>query len=167
MNSPKVELHCKLISKLHCPIEGIDCSRYIATIGPRYSTFDCPGALTKVELHTLILEVNRGDVEATSKAVVFVSTESFGMWHNRARAKLCRHFKNHPPTEEEKKRMVDVIIDRLISGKFSEQFKDQLAMAIRFAPNRMTEAASVAFVSPKDYVRRYGAWIQNALSSLG
>jgi hypothetical protein len=61
--------------------------------------------------------------------------------------------------------MVDAIENRLIHGRFYEQFKDQLSMAIRFAPERMTEAAAVASESDKDYIRRYGAWIHHKLDS--
>jgi hypothetical protein len=61
--------------------------------------------------------------------------------------------------------MVDAIVTRLIDGRFYEQFKDQLSMAIRFAPDRMAEAAAVAARSDKDYIRRYAAWVRHALDS--
>lgn len=123
--------------------------------------------LTKSELHTLIEDVKRGDPDATNRATIFVASESFGMWHNRARAKLCRYFKNHPPSDAECNRMVDVIANRLFDGRFSEQFTDQLSMAIRFAPDRLAEAASVAARSEKVYIRRYSDWVRNALNSSG
>ncbi|WP_145304521.1 hypothetical protein [Crateriforma conspicua] len=122
-------------------------------------------SLTKTELHSLVAAVKLGDLEATSRAVEFVAAESFGMWHNRARAKLCRYFKNHPPTDDQSKRMVDAIIDRLIDGRFSEQFKDQLSMAIRFSPARMAEAATVASASDRNYIRRYADWVRQTLDS--
>ena len=121
--------------------------------------------LTKSELHTLIDDVKRGDPDATSRATIFVASESFGMWHNRARAKLCRYFKNHPPSNDECKRMVDAIANRLTDGRFSEQFKDQLSMAIRFAPDRMADTASVASRSPKAYISRYASWVRLVLNS--
>ncbi|MCC9603788.1 hypothetical protein LOC67_24825 [Stieleria sp. JC731] len=99
------------------------------------------------------------------RAVTFVAAESFGLWHNRARAKLCRYFKNHPPPDGQCRSMVDAIVNRLIEGRFYEQFKDQLSMAMRFAPDRMAETAAVASRSDKDYIRRYGAWVRHALDS--
>lgn len=93
--------------------------------------------LSKQDLQLLIGEVKRGDREATSRAIDFLIVESFGLWHNRARAKLCRHFKNHPPVRVEQERIVDAIVGRLLDGRFSEQFKDQLAMAIRLSPDRL------------------------------
>ncbi|QDT07757.1 hypothetical protein K227x_61850 [Rubripirellula lacrimiformis] len=122
-------------------------------------------ALTSSELRSLVNEVKLGDPDATSRATVFVASESFGLWHNRARAKLCRYFKNHPPTDGECKRMVDAIVNRLLDGRFSEQFKDQLSMAIRFDADRLADAAKTAACSDKDYVRRYAAWISNVLDS--
>ena len=122
-------------------------------------------SLTKSELHSLIAEVKLGDADAQARAVAFVTAESFGMWHNRARAKLCRYFKNHPPTESHCTSMVDAIERRLIDGRFYEQFKDQLSMAIRFAPDRMAVAAAVGSRSDKDYIRRYSAWTFHAIDS--
>lgn len=122
-------------------------------------------SLTKMELHQLVNEVHQQNRDAISRAVEFVCAESLGLWHNRARAKLCRHFKNHPPSNEERKRMVEAICSRLVQGHFYEQFKDQLSMAIRFAPDRMTDAAAEAAQSDKDYVRRYASWVVHALNS--
>ena len=122
-------------------------------------------SLTKPELHLLIDEVKCGDADAVARAVEFVTAESFGMWHNRARAKLCRYFKNHPPSDDKCRSLVDAIESRLIEGRFYEQFKDQLAMAIRFDPDRMAEAAAVASRSERAYVRRYADWLGRALDS--
>lgn len=122
-------------------------------------------SLTKPELHSLIDDVKRGDADAISRAIAFVAAESFGIWHNRARAKLCRHFKNYPPSDGERERMVDAIVNRLIDGQFSEQFKDQLSMAIRYDPDRLSDASNVASTSDREYIRRYADWVQHVLDS--
>ena len=122
-------------------------------------------SLLKSDLNALIADVKRGDTEAISQAVIFVSCESFGLGHNRARAKLCRYFKNHPPSSSECDRMVEVIVNRLLTGEFSQQFKDQLSMAIRFSPERLQRAASLALNSERDYIRRYGSWVKHVLAS--
>ena len=122
-------------------------------------------SFTKADLRSLIDDVKQGDADAISRAVVFVTAESLGMWHNRARAKLCRYFKNHPPSDGECEQMVGAIIHRLIEGRFSEQFKDQLSMAIRFDPQRLADAADVASGSDRSYVRRYGNWVRHVLES--
>ncbi|WP_233148597.1 hypothetical protein [Rhodopirellula sp. MGV] len=117
--------------------------------------------MTKANLHSLINEVKLGQPDAIRRAAEFVAAESFGMWHNRARAKLCRYFKNHPPPAEECDRMVNAIASRLIEGRFSEQFKDQLSMAIRLSPDRMANALPLAESSDREYVRRYASWLRN------
>ena len=61
--------------------------------------------------------------------------------------------------------MVDVIVNRLINGHFSEQFSDQLSMAIRFAPDQLANAAAVASKSEKEYIRRYANRVLQVLDS--
>ena len=100
--------------------------------------------ITAIELHDLIDATKAGDPDAIKRSVQFITVESFGYWHNRARAKLCRHFKNHPPSQQQCARMVGAICGRLTTGNFYEQFKDQLSMAIRFNRGRMEEAANIA-----------------------
>ena len=121
--------------------------------------------LTKGELHDLIDATKAGDSDAVKQSVAFVTVESFGYWHNRARAKLCRHFKNHPPSPNQCARMVGAICGRLTSGKFYEQFKDQLSMAIRFDRDSMQKAANVALTSDREYIVRYGNRVLHAIQS--
>lgn len=122
-------------------------------------------SLTKCDLHQLIENVQSGSCDATSRAVLFVTCESFGLWHNRARAKLCRYFKNNPPSVTECSQMIDAIIQRLLEGRFSEQFIDQLSMAIRLDPKRMYIAAVAASHSEKAYVCRYADRIIHLLNT--
>ena len=122
-------------------------------------------ALSKTDLETMIAGVKRVDEDEIARAIVFFRAESFGYWHNRARAKLCRHFKNHPPSPAAQNEMIDAIISRLVDGRFYEQFKDQLRMAIRFSPSQMRDAAQIAANSSREYVRRYADWVEHTLDS--
>ena len=61
--------------------------------------------------------------------------------------------------------MVDAIVYRLIDGRFTEQFSDQLSMAIRFAPDQLANAAAVASQSEKEYIRRYANGVLQVLDS--
>ena len=122
--------------------------------------------LTKGQLRDLIADTKAGCPDAILQAVAFVSFESFGLWHNRARANFCRHFKNHRPAPDLCEHMVDVICGRLISGKFYEQFWEQLSMAIRFDVGRMVETAKIAGDSDRDYIRRYGVRVLHAIDSI-
>ena len=122
--------------------------------------------LSKGELHDLIAATKAGDPDAIKHSVAFVTVESFGYWHNRARAKLCRHFKNHPPSPKQCDRLVDAICRRLISGNFHEQFKDQLSMAIRFNRDRMEKCGNIALKSDREHVVRYGHRVLHAIRSI-
>ena len=122
--------------------------------------------LTKGQLHDLIDDAKAGDSDAIKQAIAFILVESFGYWHNRARAKLCRHFKNHPPSPKQCDRLVDAICGRLISGNFYEQFKDQLSMAIRFNRDRMEKCGNIALKSDREYVVRYGHRVLHAIRSI-
>lgn len=76
-------------------------------------------SLTKAGLQTLIGDVKRRFPDATSQATIFMASERFGLWHNRARAKLCRYYKNHPPAASECVTKIDAIINHLIDGDCS------------------------------------------------
>lgn len=119
---------------------------------------------SKSELDRLIREFKAGDRAAEFECINFVLGESFGVWHGRARAKICRNLKNHAPDAGLSARLVEKVIWRLENGEFSEQFKDQLTMAIRFAPDRMLKAATLLLDDKKDYVRRYANWVCSAIA---
>ncbi len=122
---------------------------------------------TKLELDSLISRLKEGDQDAEYECVAFVLAESFGIWHGRARAKICRFLKNHPPDATLRSKLVERIIERLEAGNFGEQFKDQLKMAIRFSPDEMLLAAHRSGQSEKEHVRRYAAWIRNRIDNVG
>ena len=120
---------------------------------------------TKPELESLISRLKHGDRDAEYECVNFFLAESLGIWHGRARAKICRNLKNHHPDATLRLKLVEKIISRLKTGNFSEQFKDQLTMAIRFSPDKMLETAHRLRDSEKEYVRRYAAWVCNAIDN--
>ena len=103
--------------------------------------------------------VRAGEPEAIEAAVAFVCRESRGHWHGRARAKLCRRFKHVALTVTQRDRVVTAVLERLLTGNFSEQFRDQLRTAFVFAPERARAAARAAAADPREYVRRLAAWV--------
>lgn len=117
--------------------------------------------LSKNDLHKIIAKVKCGDRPSIAKSIDFIEADSLGLWHNRARAKLCRHFKNKPPNQEQVNRLIEKIEQRLITGNFHEQFKDQLGMAVCFAPSRLKQAAENAIQNDKRYIRKYAKWVLN------
>lgn len=88
----------------------------------------------------------------------FVLSETHGHWHNRARAMMCRRLKHCPLTPMQQTQLVASITGRLENGVFTEQFKDQLRLALHLDPAKTREACRRALTSPKPYVRRYAEW---------
>lgn len=115
--------------------------------------------LEKSNLQSLIEKLKSGDSLAITPAVNFFVDESRGIWHCRARAKICRYLKNAELAEETKDLLTATVVRRLTTGNFSEQFKDQLSMAIRFRPEHLNDVAIGLLDSNRDYVKRYASWI--------
>lgn len=116
-------------------------------------------ALTKVQLHALADQLLRADVGAIEQSVGFVEAETFGNWHGRARAMMARRLKHCPLTPHQQVRLVDAILRRLATGRFSEQFKDQLRLALHLDPAGTFALARSCESSPKAHIRRYAAWL--------
>ena len=123
-----------------------------------------PSEYDKQDLDVLIAWVQRDDAHAISEAVAFTLAESRGIWHGRARAKICRNLKGRNIDPRLREALVQTICNRLVTGKFSQQFKDQLTMALRFRPAQMQQCAQEALESPKWYVRRYARWVLDKLA---
>ena len=122
-------------------------------------------SLAKADLHLLIDDVKRGDAGAISRTLPLSPLKASVFGTIALCAKLCRHFKNHPPPQSDCDRMVAAITKRLVTGQFSQQFRDQLSMAIRLSPDRLDHAASVAANSDRDYIRRYAGWVRHVLET--
>jgi hypothetical protein len=124
-------------------------------------------AYGKQDLDDLIEAVQRNEAGAIKEAVAFFLAESRGLWHGRARAKICRNFKNRGLSQDVQSVLVEAICQRLTSGRFSQQFKDQLTMAIRFRPDEMHRSATHALASKKYHVRKYAKWVLQKLDRVG
>jgi hypothetical protein len=75
-------------------------------------------------------------VEALVICVENDSTEDKG--NGRRRAKVCRRLKHVEMTIEQKERCLTVILRRLAAGNFSQNFKDELGLAVHLN-SAMTE----------------------------
>ena len=115
--------------------------------------------MSKGDLLQLAREMQPGAVDAVEKAVRFVCADTEGLWHGRARAKMCRHLKHLELPRSHRDRLVTVILDRLASGHFSEQFRDQLRLAMQLDKRKSFSVAKSALASDRDYVRRYARWM--------
>jgi hypothetical protein len=99
------------------------------------------------------------DADAVAQCILFIEAETLGLWHGRARAMMSRRLKHRRLTTEQRDRLLNAITRRLLSGRFSEQFKDQLRLALYLDADRVYQAAEQGLHQPAEHVRRYAAWI--------
>lgn len=111
-----------------------------------------------MELHALADELLSCDPVVVQRCVDFVAAETQGLWHGRARAMMCRRLKHCPLGRSHRTALVATITGRLESGAFSEQFKDQLRLALHLDRDRTMEACRKCLASDKAFVRRYAQW---------
>ena len=116
-------------------------------------------SLDKGELHDLCDRLLTCDSAAIDECIAFLEAETRGIWHGRARAMMARRLKHCRLSQPQCARVVRAILDRFLSGGFSEQFKDQLRLALRLAPERTLTVARAGKSASAAHVRRYAAWI--------
>jgi hypothetical protein len=114
---------------------------------------------SKQDLQHLAQRLLHNEPDAVESCLVFFEAETRGYWHNRARAMMARRFKHVPLTLPQQARLVHTILQRLATGTFTEQFKDQLRLACRLDPDRVVATARACQSSPKAYVRQYATWV--------
>jgi hypothetical protein len=116
--------------------------------------------LSKCDLHCLadlLLEQNPAAIE---RCVLFVITETRGFWHGRARAMMCRRLKHCELGQQHRAQLVEAITTRLAAGQFSEQFKDQLRLALHLDFHQTVGACQKIVASASRlYARRYAQWV--------
>ena len=119
-------------------------------------------ALSKHELHGLADKMLLGDTESRDLCIEFLLLESRGISDGRCRALIARRLKHCPITPEQKRTIVDRILQRLIEGRFSEGFKDQLRLVRVLDRPRLLDTARDILKRPgyyKPYLRPYGEWL--------
>jgi hypothetical protein len=96
--------------------------------------------------------------QATAECIAFVLSDTKGHRHNRIRALMCRRLKHCLITDAQGRLLVQCITGRLASGDFSQQFRDQLSLAIHLDTRTTYECAVKCLAAPKVYVRKMAAW---------
>ena len=115
-------------------------------------------SLSKQDLHELADRLLIFDSIAIDYCVEFIIAETKGNWHGRARAKMCRRLKYCELAKTHRTKLLACILERLRTGRFSEQFKDQLRLALYLDLQQTHEVCEQALLSPKHYVQRYASW---------
>ncbi len=116
-------------------------------------------SLAREELRALCDRLLTDDSNAVEECIAFIEAETMGLWHGRARAMMARRLKHCRLSLPQRTRVVRAILDRLVSGRFSEQFKDQLRFVLQVAPERAFAVARSCQGAAAEHVRRYATWI--------
>jgi hypothetical protein len=120
------------------------------------SSFD---SLGKGELIALCDRLLTDDSAAVEECIAFIEAETMGLWHGRARAMMARRLKHCRLSQPQRTRAVRAILDRLVCGRFYEQFKDQLRFVLHVEPERAFKVARSCQGAAAEHVRRYATWI--------
>jgi hypothetical protein len=115
--------------------------------------------LSKKDLHSLADGLILEDQWSIDRCVDFVISETKGLWHGRARAMMCRRLKHCALGRKQRTQLVKAISERLASGEFSEQFKDQLRLAMHLDMETTIAAANKALKSNRSHAIRYAQWV--------
>ena len=116
-------------------------------------------SLDKSDLHALADRLLKGDARAVEQCIAFIEAETFGPWHGRGRAMMSRRLKHCRISEGQRQRVMDAILHRLVTGRFSEQFKDQLRLVLHLDASRVYAVARGCQGAGPEHIRRYAAWI--------
>lgn len=115
--------------------------------------------LSKVELHQLADGLLNPEPWIIERCVQFVLAETQGLWHGRARAMMCRRLKHCALGRTHRSELVTCITNRLSHGNFSEQFKDQLRLAMHLDLEKTLKVSHSCLSNPMSHVRRYAGWV--------
>ena len=122
-------------------------------------------ALDKEDLHHLADRLLFDEPSTIVACIKFIEAETKGIWHGRARAMMCHRLKHCSLSSSQRERLVSCITERLCSGHFSEQFRDQLHLALHIDARRTFDIASACAHDHRDYIRRHAAWLLNIRTS--
>jgi hypothetical protein len=125
-------------------------------MSPQTSSFEL---FDKGALIALCDRLLTDDSDAVERCIAFIEAETVGIWHGRARAMMARRLKHCSLSQSQSTRVVRAILERFASGRFSEQFKDQLRFVLHVAPERAFTAARSCQRAAAGHVRRYAIWI--------
>ncbi|HEV7866310.1 MAG TPA: hypothetical protein VGO90_01410 [Chthoniobacteraceae bacterium] len=116
-------------------------------------------SLHKSDLHQLADQLLLDDRKGIEECIQFFEANTKGNWHGRARAMMARRFKHCSLDPNQRLRLVRSVIERFLAGDISEQFRDQLRLALHLDPSRLYRAALARRADSRPYVRRFADWI--------
>ena len=99
------------------------------------------------------------DPEAVETSIKFIESNSQDGGHGRVRALMCRRLKHCTLTPQQCTRLVRYVVERLYTGAFAQQFKDELRLILALDAQALFEAALESRTDEREYVRRHAEWI--------
>ncbi len=115
--------------------------------------------MTKYELLALAQRLREGDGDARARCVRFLELSSEGVGHGRVRALLARRLKHEALAQGERESLVEAVLARLVAGRFAEQFRDQLRLALALDRDRTRRLAAACLEDPRAFVREMAEWV--------
>jgi hypothetical protein len=119
-------------------------------------------SFTSPQLARLADGIIVGDPAAVETCVLFVCAETRGFGHGRVRARMCRRLKHATLSQQQRAAVVDAVCRRLTDGRFSEQFRDQLRLALVLDAPVVLLCAQRGLTSDVAHVQRMAAWVLRA-----
>ena len=104
-------------------------------------------------------KLSLNDYEVVESCIKFIEADTKGVGDGRVRALMCRRLKHCTLSKKQRNRLVFYVTERLLTGNFSQQFKDELRLALFLDPSRTFEAARQSLKDRRNYVRRYAEWV--------
>ena len=120
----------------------------------------------KYKLTWLRDQLLNDDLYLTALAVEFILMETKGLSHNRLRASMCLKLATVTLKQSQREDLLNCILHRLLTGNFSERFKDQLKFIIRTNPQWVRVEVKKGLESQKEYIRRYACWLDKKLEAI-
>jgi hypothetical protein len=118
--------------------------------------------LDKGDLYDLADGLLSCDREAIERCFEFILAETRGVWHGRARAMMCRRLKHCEIAPERRQRLVDCIMNRLVSATFRSNFRTSFASRYTSIQN---EHSSLRTDALPEHRRNISAGSRNGSSS--
>lgn len=99
------------------------------------------------------------DPDAVETSIKFIESNSQDGGHGRVRALMCRRLKHCTLTPQQRTRLVRYVVERLGTGAFAQQFKDELRLILTLDAPALLKAAMESLTDEREYVRRHAEWI--------
>jgi hypothetical protein len=99
------------------------------------------------------------DSEAVETSIKFIESNSQDAGHGRVRALMCRRLKHCTLTPQQRTRLIRYVVERLYTGAFAQQFKDELRLILVLDAHALFKVALESRTDEREYVSRHAEWI--------